>query len=272
MAPSMIHTAVRGGCGLLLLCWSLPVLAHSPLTLARDRLPVLAAAAIWALLWGLYILGARRVQAAPAERGMFHATMLLAGVAMFGPLDQMAETSAAMHMLQHMMMMTVIAPMAVLARPLPQLLAVLPHGLARGARPWLLMVQYPMATALLHAVVVWGWHVPRAYLWALENSLVHVIEHACFMVSAGLLWWAVLRSSVRGTPDALVALLFTLMQTGFLGALLTFAESSFYGEARSIQDQQLAGLLMWVLGGVPYLAAAAWCGWRWWLRLQRTQG
>ncbi|MCK0537376.1 cytochrome c oxidase assembly protein [Alcanivorax quisquiliarum] len=267
-----VSAVKRHGLGVLLWCWPMLALAHSPFSLERERLPVLVAAIIWALLWLLYSWGARRVQPSALARWTFHAMMVLAGIAMFGPLDEMAETSAAMHMTQHMMMMTVIAPMAVLARPLPQFLAVLPRQVARASRPFLTMVRYPMAMALLHAAVVWGWHVPRAYVWALENSLVHVIEHACFMISAGLLWWAVLRSSVRGTPDALVALLFTLMQTGFLGALLTFSDTSFYGEARSIQDQQLAGLLMWVLGGAPYLAAAAWCGWRWWLRLQRAHG
>jgi len=100
----------------------------------------------------------------------------------------------------------------------------------------------------------------------------HVVEHLLFIVSATLFWWAILRSSRLLVPWALLALLFTLMQTGLLGALLTFASEPLYGEARSLEDQQLAGLIMWVLGAVPYLLASGWLGWRWLLTMQRRIG
>jgi cytochrome c oxidase assembly factor CtaG len=59
------------------------------------------------------------------------------------------------------------------------------------------------------------------------------------------------------------------MHTGFLGALLTFAREPLYGEARDLQDQQLAGLIMWVVGAIPYLIAAGWCGLRWYRQMVR---
>ena len=77
----------------------------------------------------------------------------------------------------------------------------------------------------------------------------------------------------------MVAVLITLMHTGFLGALLTFANAPLYATPnsvigaplRTLADQQLAGLLMWVVGGFPYFAAAVWIGYRWYQQLQRLR-
>ena len=60
-----------------------------------------------------------------------------------------------------------------------------------------------------------------------------------------------------------MAVLLTLMHTGLLGALLAFGSVSFYGEGRSVEDQQLAGLIMWVPGGLIYLIGGGWIAWRW---------
>jgi len=58
---------------------------------------------------------------------------------------------------------------------------------------------------------------------------------------------------------------------GLLGALLTFGSVSFYGEGRSVEDQQLAGLIMWVPGGLIYLIGGGWIAWRWLTRMWRRQ-
>jgi cytochrome c oxidase assembly factor CtaG len=58
------------------------------------------------------------------------------------------------------------------------------------------------------------------------------------------------------------------MHTGFLGALLTFANAPFYGDTRSLADQQLAGLIMWVIGGIPYFIASLWIAYRWFRQME----
>jgi putative membrane protein len=63
-----------------------------------------------------------------------------------------------------------------------------------------------------------------------------------------------------------------LMHTGFLGAVLTFARAPLYGEARDLQDQQLAGLIMWVLAAIPYIIASAWIAHRWFRQLEAGAG
>ncbi|MFT6464319.1 MAG: cytochrome c oxidase assembly factor CtaG [Halopseudomonas sp.] len=244
--------------------------AHSPLEGGgQEQLAALLSALVMAGFWLLYLVGAWRVRPAIWQSAAFHTTMILSFYAVLGPLDEWAETSTAWHMVQHMLFMVVIAPLFVLSRPLPQISA---GGGRAGALVWepmLRFTRHPMLTAYVHGMVIWFWHTPYFYVLALDNPWWHVIEHAFFLVTAGLFWWAVLKSGSRNVHWALFALLFTLMHTGFLGAMLTFAQSSLYGADRPLEDQQLAGLIMWVLGAFPYLVASCWVGYRWYQQMQR---
>lgn len=254
---------------LTLLCYCPAAMAHSPLSGegGHAQAAALTSVALLAALWLIYILGSRR---APPEkwRGiLFHCTAGICYFAVLGPLDEWAETSAAAHMTQHMLFMVVVAPLWVFAQPLPQLVAGGGKLFWLLARPVMKLAAFPMASAWLHGAAIWFWHMPFFYILALENPWWHTVEHACFLITAGLFWWAVLRSSQRNTPWALLATLLTLVHTGFLGAFLTFAQAPLYGEGRGLPDQQLAGLIMWVVGGIPYLMATAWIGHRWFRRL-----
>lgn len=236
-----------------------------------ERLPLILSACLLAAAWMLYLIGGRRVPPRRGQAACFHMAMLLAVLAVFGPLDEWAETSTAWHMTQHMLFMIVIAPLWVLGRPLPQWRAVTGR-LAESLWTFLLrLTRYPTAMALLHGAAIWAWHTPSLYLLALDDLGWHAVEHACFLLTGWLFWWSTLRASPRRVPEALMAVLLTMMHTGLLGALLTFGNTSFYGPERDVQDQQLAGLLMWVPGGLVYLAAGAWICWRWLSRIWRRQ-
>lgn len=237
----------------------------------EDRLPVLFSALLLGAAWLLYIIGCRRAKPHGLEPMWMHLAMVITVLAVFGPIDDWAETSTTLHMLQHMLFMIVIAPLWALARPLPQWRAAagswlqpLYNGVLRSGR-------HPVPLALLHGAVIWIWHTPSLYMLALENTWWHVVEHACFLFSAWLFWWSCLRATPSRIPHALMAILLTLMHTGLLGALLTFGNTPFYGESRDLADQQLAGLLMWVPGSLVYLAAAGWITWRWLTRVWRRQ-
>lgn len=250
---------------------------HSPwLIPGPERAPLIAGIVVLLVVWLAYGAGVLRSHPGWQRVIAFNAGCAIAAFALFGPLDRWAETSAAFHMTQHMLMMVVIAPLWVMAQPLPQLAILGSRWISLWAAIWksfwtatLKLARYPMLAATVHAAVIWFWHAPRFYVLALDNAWWHVVEHACFLLSAGIFWWAVLRSSHRNAPHAFVALLFTLMHTGFLGALLTFANAPLYGENRDLQSQQLAGLIMWVLGGIPYLSAAAWIAARWFQQILR---
>ncbi|MCC5880175.1 MAG: cytochrome c oxidase assembly protein [Idiomarina sp.] len=220
-------------------------------------------------LWLLYERGAQRTPVKPWRRWLLRGTLMVTLFTVVGPIDRLAEVSAAMHMAQHMLIIVLIAPLVALSKPLPQLMVATGK---RGKPLWgslFKITQYPMFCAYLHGVVIWVWHIPLFYMLAVENSWVHAFAHFCFLLSGVWFWWACLYAASRKVPFALLALLLTLMHTGFLGALLTFANAPLYSEARHLQDQQLAGLLMWVVGGVPYMAASIWAGHRWYRQLNR---
>lgn len=255
---------------LALLSHSHRILAHNPVTSSGgDRVSGLLSLALLVGFWFIYMAGTWRRPAKGYLALCFHFTVFLCALTLLGPLDDWAKTSTAAHMVQHMLLMVVIAPLWVMSRPLAQIIA---GGGAIMAWLWRLMLRatrYPMMTAYAHGAVIWFWHLPYFYMLAVDNTWWHALEHLCFLFTAGLFWWAVLQGSRHNTPWALLALLFTLMHTGFLGAFLTFARAPLYGEARSLADQQLAGLIMWVVGAIPYLCASAWMAHEWYKQLQR---
>lgn len=268
MSLNPIGWAPLFGAGLLIV--TAPAVAHSPL--AGDAQELLAAwvtAALLGAFWLLHIVGARRVRPERWRITLFHAVALLCALTLLGPLDDWAKTGTAPHMAQHMLLMAVIAPLWVLSRPLPQMIAAAPGLYPRLWGPLLCVVRHPLMCAALHAAAIWFWHTPRFYMMAVQDPWWHAFEHASFLLTAGLFWWAVLQGAVRRAPWILLALLFTLMHTGFLGAVLSFARAPVYGEARSLVDQQLAGLIMWVPGALPYLLATAWVAYLWYRRLIR---
>jgi putative membrane protein len=250
----------RRGLALPALLLPLPAAAHE-LRVDADSWTLLSALLL-AIAWGLYALGAQRKPPSPARAAGFHAALVIAALALFGPLDSGAQNHTSLHMLQHMLLMVVIAPLVAIAVPLPQWQAATGRPLRALGSVLRQSSRRPLSLALVHGALIWLWHTPRLYLLALAEPGWHFVEHASFLLSAGLFWWSVLHAGVRRRGEALLALLLTLMHTGLLGALLTFGRESFYGAERSLFEQQLAGLIMWVPGGVVYLLAAGAIAWR----------
>ncbi len=231
------------------------------------QLPEILGGLLLVLLWLSYCIGARCVRPTTGRSLVFHGASLIAALITFGPLDGWTSNGSAMHMIQHMLIMVVIAPLYVLAKPLPQWLAASGRIGVSLCKPLLRLGRYPLWTSGLQGVAIWFWHAPKFYNLALTSPWWHLAEHLSFALTAGVFWWSILG---RRASLALPALLFTLMHTGMLGALLTFAQRPLYGDLLDIQDQQLAGLIMWVPGGLPYLAAGIWCSLRWFQKNARS--
>ncbi|NOK36047.1 cytochrome c oxidase assembly protein [Corallococcus exercitus] len=241
----------------------------------------------------LYVRGLRALwrHAAPGkgvrgwEAGMFALGWLTLGVALLSPLDRLSDILFSAHMTQHELLMLVAAPLLVLGRPHVTALWALPEASRapvaqafQGPRTRAVWrgVTGPFVVLVLHAVARWVWHVPALFEAALENDAVHAVQHLCFFGTAALFWWALLRGRY-GKAGYGVGVLFvfaTAAHTSILGALLTFARSVWYPlYARravewglgALEDQQLAGLIMWVPSGALFLAMglalfAAWLG------------
>jgi cytochrome c2 len=132
----------------------------------------------------------------------------------------------------------------------------------------------PFVAWLIHAIVLWGWHVPFLFQATLESEWVHALQHASFFGSALLFWWAVLHARERGLGygAAVLYMFTTALHTSLLGVLLTFTTKLWYpiytGTTASwgltpLEDQQLGGLIMWIPAGVVYIVAglALFAGW-----------
>ena len=200
-------------------------------------------------------------------------TLALAA-ALASPLDVLSGTLLAAHMAQHGLLVAVAPPLLVLGNPGVAFIWALPPSW-RGRiatytrwRFWAALghtVSQPLPAAAMHGLALWVWHIPEAFDAAAANYPLHLLEHACFLGTALLFWRAILGAgSSQRIGSALAAAFATLFHGGLLGALITLAPGALYAHyaepARrwglsAIEDQQLAGLMMWVPMGIVYLGA-----------------
>jgi putative membrane protein len=209
--------------------------------------------------------------------------LLAVTAALVSPIHHAGDQLLSAHMLQHLVLILVAAPLLALGRPqLPFLLA-LPRSWRRalhaiGARPPVRatrrMLTSPAAIWVVGVAVLWSWHVPLLYDAAVRSQGLHTLEHLSFLVTAFMFWWVVLRPTGEGlSPGRDVLYVFTAGLAGSaLGALFAFATSPIYPAyipralalgVSPLSDQQLAGLIMWIPAGVVYLAFASWLFVRW---------
>lgn len=220
-------------------------------------------------VWGYW-------QRAGAGRGVqrwqvaaFWGGMAVLFIALISPIDTLSTTSLTMHMIQHMLLMLIAPPLLVLGLPSIACVGMIPMRWRQGVVRWWNSRQFlrrfwhllssPLAAWGLLAVVLWGWHIPVLYEAAVNDPLVHLLEHASFFGAALLFWW-----SLRERYAVGVLLVFTTaVHSSLLGALMTLSSQVWYPIYDSLEDQQLAGLIMWVPGGVIFLLAGLILLWRW---------
>jgi putative membrane protein len=210
----------------------------------------------------------------------FIAGMVALAIALFSPIDVLAGQLFWVHMIQHSLLILAAAPLLALAYPLPALMLGLPSGLQRllgkswrrvGAlRAAWGILSGPIAAWLLQTLLLWTWHAPALYQASVENDAIHALQHFSFLGSALLFWWVVfhtfgIQPAKRGV--AVLYLFTAMLQSGLLGALLTFSTHLWYpvyaGRSENwgftaLSDQQLAGTIMWIPAGMVYLGTALW--------------
>lgn len=279
---------MRGLCAVLLVLTAGPALAHgnaphgSGFDASWSFNPgIIAPLGLTGLLYGI---GTVRVwQRAGQGRGVrpwqvacFWLGWVSLALALVSPLHWLGEHLFAAHMIEHEILMTVSAPLLVLARPGGAYLWGLPGGwrsaLGGVARNRVLTglwqgLTAPLVATALHGVAIWAWHAPALFEAALAHEAVHWLQHLSFFVTALFFWWALLygRARERGYGAAVFYLFVTGLHSGFLGILLTISRQPWYPAETAfvegwgltpLEDQQLAGLIMWVPGGFVYVVAA----------------
>jgi putative membrane protein len=237
--------------------------------------PLAAAAICYAIGWrklGRRSIHQGRLQARHAR--FFASGWLLLAVALISPLHQEGERSFAAHMFEHELIMLAAAPLLVLSQPAATFLwAFGPSGrkalgiVAKDPafrRAWHGLTA-PVAATLIQAGALWLWHMPVLFDKALASDTWHAAQHLSFLVSALFFWTSMLRRRTAAGVAA-VCLVVTSIVSGALGALMAFATSPWYAgyaklgiapfDLTPAEDQQFAGLLMWVPGGLVHAGAA----------------
>lgn len=176
------------------------------------------------------------------------AGLTLLALALLSPLCRLAATLAGAHMVQLMVLVAGCALLALGWTP--------PRHDARMALP---------LAAALHGGLLWLWHLPAVYAATLTSGAVHWAATAALVAASFVFFHRAVHAPADRRGAALLAVLATLAHTGLLGALLTFAGQPLYAlqapGARAwgldpLTDQQIAGLVMWVPGGLGYMALA----------------
>jgi putative membrane protein len=230
----------------------------------------------------LYGAGWRRLRAAsPTDAPSWRLALFLGGmialwIAVCSPLSTLDHVSLTVHMVQHLVTMTVAAPLILLGRPALALPLAAPGRWCAGARRFLLAVAagrigramtHPALCWLVGTGVVLAWHVPRVHALGMSSPW-HAIQHASFLVGGLLFWWPILgagrRPAVLADFHAVVYLFLAALPCDALSAFLAFcgrvvyhahASHAFLGLS-TLQDQELAGGLMWVWVTFAYLLPA----------------
>jgi cytochrome c oxidase assembly factor CtaG len=242
-------------------------------------IPVAVAAVVYACGWVKIRprlpkrFGARRPAAFAAGLGAIV-------LALCSPIDAAGAHLLRAHMVQHMLLMLVAPPLLWASAPLAPLLLGLPLPLRRAVaavlaaapvRRLLSFLTHPTTSWIAFAAAFWIWHLPAAYELALASDPWHHVEHVCFFGAAMLFWRPVILAWPARSPwprwAMIPYLLLAELQNTILAAILAFADRVIYptyaalppvGALSALEDQSLAGVIMWVPGSVAFLVPLLW--------------
>jgi putative membrane protein len=206
----------------------------------------------------------------PWRLAAFFGGIICVWIAIGSPLNAFDDALLTVHMLQHLLLMSVAPPLILLGAPQLPLLHGLPRFFARGVVSPILrassvkrlghFVSNPAFCWLAAAFTLIGWHVPAVFELALRWNWLHELEHASFLVAGLLFWWPVIQpwpSAARWPRWSIPLYLFcATLPCDSLSAFLAFCDRVIYSSYLSaprllrmspLGDQQLAASLMWVL-------------------------
>jgi cytochrome c oxidase assembly factor CtaG len=237
-----------------------------------------------ALALVLYLIGWWRLskRASVAVRpGLFVAGWALLAMSLTSPLHEAGERSFTMHMIEHELIMLVATLLlasssagGVLAWGLPRPLRLGLSGSWKSPlqRLWRALTE-PVTATVIQGAAMWAWHAPMLFDRALDSFGWHIAQHACFFLSSLSFWWAMLHPRGRNYGLSAACLFATSLIGGALGALMSFSSSPWYADYAAmgmtgigldpVDDQRLAGLIMWIPGGAVHGLAALALFYKW---------
>jgi putative membrane protein len=195
------------------------------------------------------------------------------------PVDEITDALFSAHMAQHLVLILFIPPLLVWSRPVLVAVWGLPRrwrkdfataGFVHWLRSTVYWVMEPLIVAILFLGAFCFWHLPRPYAWALSNEWLHTVEHLSFLVTAIMFWTLVIEPSGRRRMGYIPTMLFVAaiaVLSGLPGALMLLSPATLFaahGHASAawgltaLEDQQIAGVIMWVPAGIFFLVPIAW--------------
>ena len=206
--------------------------------------------------------------------------LVLIWVAVASPVARLDHELLTVHMVQHLLLMTLAPPLIWLGAPLIPLARGLPrhfvHAVVDPTFQWPAferlgrVLAQPVFCWLAAAAALLGWHAPPVFALGLESGAWHTFEHASFLATGLLFWWPVLQPSTNGSkrPDLTIILYLFLatLPCDILSGFLVFCDRvvypAYFSSLRpfglsALEDQQCAGALMWICVTVVYLVAGA---------------
>lgn len=254
-----------------------------------------------AIVAALYLLGVRRYDSAHAGHAFrkrraasFLAGLLVIAAAVASPLEQKAEASFPAHMVQHLLLTMIAAPLLLGGAPLFLARRATPPGVRRivlaalRSRATELLTFPPVAWGVLPALM-WASHFSSFYDAALRHELLHSLEHVLYLGAALLFWFPVLGVDPArwrlSHPARLVYVFLSLPANTLLGLALYSSRRPLYptyagmagGGSAALEDQKAGALVMWLVGDIVMLAAlllvaASWARRSFELRAEANQG
>ncbi len=208
----------------------------------------------------------------------FTLAAILFVVALSQPVDDVTDALFSAHMAQHLVLMLLIPPLLVWSRPIVVGFWAFPHGArkllansrtSRFLRAVIAWLMQPLVVAALFLGTFSFWHLPRPYAWSLENEWIHAFEHLTFLVTAIMFWKLVIEPSGRRSMGYYATLIYVAaiaVLSGLPGALMLLSPVALFKARDSVsavwgltplEDQQIAGLIMWIPAGLFFLVPIA---------------
>ncbi len=238
---------------------------------------ILLTAAIYLRGW-FAIRRTRPEQFTSLRLGSFFAGLAVLWLAIGSPMDGFADALLSAHMVEHLLLMSVVPPLLLFGAPVVPLLRGLPALVIRLTAPvigsralsrfghWLIT---PLVAWLLMNITFLGWHVPAAYDFALEHENWHIVEHICFLASSLVFWWCLMQPWPTKARALTWGMLFYLVSADvvntMLSAFLAFCDRPVYVfyldhpnpfGVSALEDQVLGAVIMWVFGSLVFLIPA----------------
>lgn len=242
----------------------------------------------------LYVLASARGRRLDRRRrrwplgrtGCFLAGLVVLIVDLYSGIGTEADTRLSVHMVEHMVMWVVVAPLLAAGAPIRLALYALPRGGRRRLGRWLrsraiALVTGPVGSVTLFSAVVLATHLPAVYGLALRDDYVHEAEHGLYLLTALLVWAPLLgadplphRPGPRGQLACMVACMVPMVA---IAAWLGTASHPVYGHylqvlgPAALHDQRVAATIMWT-AGLPAFAVPSLARLRIWGRLRHPAG